>query len=54
MKIVIVDEHPIFRRGLREIIVADTDHELVGEAGDGASALQLIQRLKPDAMILDV
>lgn len=52
--IVIADDHPVFRRGLREIIEAEPDLKIVGEAGDGKQAFDLIRRLKPTLAILDI
>jgi len=54
VKVLIVDDHPLFRQGLRQVIEADQRFELVGEAGDGKSALQLILEKKPDIAVLDV
>jgi DNA-binding NarL/FixJ family response regulator len=54
IKVAIVDDHPLFRRGLKEVVEADARFDLVGEAGDGNAALQLIQELKPDVAALDV
>ena len=53
-KVLIVDDHPLFRGGLRQVIEADPRFELVGEAGDGEVALKLIQEKKPDVAVLDV
>jgi DNA-binding NarL/FixJ family response regulator len=52
--VLIVDDHPMFRQGLRQVVQSDSRFQLVGEAGDGASALQLIQEKKPDIAVLDV
>jgi DNA-binding NarL/FixJ family response regulator len=54
IKVVIVDDHPLFRRGLREVVEADARFDLIAEAGDGNTALQLIQEQKPDVAALDV
>jgi DNA-binding NarL/FixJ family response regulator len=53
-KILIVDDHPLFRQGLRQLIVSDERFELVGEAGNGQDALTFIQQQKPDIAVLDV
>jgi DNA-binding NarL/FixJ family response regulator len=52
--ILIADDHPIFRKGLREIIEADSSLQIVGEAEDGAKALELIRELRPQVVVLDV
>jgi DNA-binding NarL/FixJ family response regulator len=54
IKVVIVDDHPLFRRGLREVVETDARFDLIAEAGDGNTALQLIQKQKPDVAVLDV
>lgn len=51
--ILIADDHPIFRRGLRDVVNEDESVQLLGEAGDGAEALQLIEELKPQVAVLD-
>lgn len=53
-KVVIVDDHPLFRQGLRQVIVSDDRFELVGEADNGEAALHLIQQIKPDIAVLDL
>ncbi|HMV48436.1 MAG TPA: response regulator transcription factor, partial [Blastocatellia bacterium] len=50
----IADDHPIFRKGLREVIEAEPGLTLVAEAEDGESALEKIQSLLPQVAVLDV
>jgi DNA-binding NarL/FixJ family response regulator len=52
--IVVVDDHPIVRQGLRHLLEAESEFRVVGEAEDGIEALQLIERLKPDILVLDM
>ena len=52
--IVIADDHPIFREGLRKVIEHDNGGRVIAEAGDGETALRLIRERKPDIAVLDV
>jgi DNA-binding NarL/FixJ family response regulator len=54
ISIVIADDHPVFRQGLRQIIEMEQGIKLVGEARDGTDALSMIQELKPDVAVLDI
>lgn len=54
LTVFIADDHPIFRKGLCEVIGEEEALDLVGEASDGAAALQGITECKPDVAILDV
>ena len=54
IRIVIADDHPIFRQGLRQIIETDAALEVVGEAADGQTAIECIERTKADIAILDI
>lgn len=54
LSIVIADDHPLFRLGLRDIIESERDFKVVGEAGDGEQALELIKKVRPAIAILDV
>jgi DNA-binding NarL/FixJ family response regulator len=53
-RILIADDHAIVRRGLRLILDAEPDLEVVAEAGDGAEAIRLARETGPDLAILDV
>jgi len=52
--VVIADDHPIFRRGLLQIIEAEPMFEIVGESGNGREALALIKQAAPDLAVLDI
>ncbi len=54
VKIVVVDEHKILREGLSTLIAKQPDMEIVGEAKDGREALQLLEKLLPDLILMDV
>jgi DNA-binding NarL/FixJ family response regulator len=52
--VVIVDDHPLFRQGLRQAVEADSRFRLVAETDNGPAALETIQQLQPDVAVLDV
>ncbi len=54
IRILIADDHPIFRDGLRKLLEAEPGFEVVGEAADGVEAIKLVQQLKPDILLLDL
>jgi DNA-binding NarL/FixJ family response regulator len=54
IKIVIADDHPIFRNGLRQLLETAPNFKIVGEADNGEEALQKIKEGKPDVAILDI
>jgi DNA-binding NarL/FixJ family response regulator len=54
VRIVIADDHPIFRDGLRRLLEAEPHLKVIGEACDGAEAVKLARQLKPDIMLLDL
>jgi DNA-binding NarL/FixJ family response regulator len=54
IRVLIADDHPIVRDGLRRLLELEDDIEVVAEAGDGREALERIQELEPDVMLLDL
>jgi DNA-binding NarL/FixJ family response regulator len=53
-RIVLADDHPIVLNGLRNLIVAENDFELVGEACSGLAALSIIRETQPDLAVVDI
>ncbi len=53
-RVLLVDDHPMVRRGLRGFLDQFDDLEVVGEAGDGVAALDLAARLRPDVVVMDL
>lgn len=54
MRVVVVDDHPLYREGLVTAIEGMADVEVVGEAGDGESAVALVERVTPDVVLMDL
>jgi two-component system response regulator NreC len=54
IRLLLVDDHQVVRAGLRMLLMAQDDMEIVGEAGSGADALEAVRELKPDLVIMDV
>ena len=52
--VLLVDDHPVFRSGLRYLLEAEEDMQVVGEAGDGESALERIAELSPNIVVMDI
>ena len=53
-RVLIADDHPLIRSGLRALLGREKEFEVVGEAADGYQALELVEQLKPDVVMLDV
>ena len=54
IKVFLVDDHEIFRNGLKQLVDSEPDMEVVGEAGDGETALEVLRALSPDVIIMDI
>src|SRR5262249_1954599 len=54
LRILVVDDHEIVRRGVRALLSASEDYQVCGEAADGRDAIRQAQELKPDAIVMDV
>jgi DNA-binding NarL/FixJ family response regulator len=54
IRVLLADDHAVMRRGIREILDADSDIEIIGEAGDGREAIRLADKLKPDVLVIDL
>jgi DNA-binding NarL/FixJ family response regulator len=53
-KVVIVEDHKLFREGLKSMLADKTGMEVVGEAGDGLEAIRIVKKIRPDIMLLDL
>ena len=53
-KVVIVEDHKLFREGLKSLLADKDDLEVVGEAGDGLEAIRTVKRCQPDMILLDL
>ena len=54
IRVLLVDDHSVVREGLRMFLSRDSDLDVVGEAADGAEAVQLAQQLLPDVVVMDL
>jgi DNA-binding NarL/FixJ family response regulator len=52
--VLVIDDHPVFRQGLLDVLRGEPDIEVVGEGSNGQEALELARKLLPDAILLDV
>jgi two-component system response regulator DegU len=53
-KILLVDDHPLFREGVRALLSVEPDIEVVGEAADGKQAIELAAKLSPNIIVMDL
>ena len=54
IRILVVDDHAILRDGIRSILESQADIEVVGEAGNGAEAVEFVEELLPDIVLMDI
>ena len=54
IRVMVVDDHAVFREGLRQLLEKEPDLEVVGMAGDGAEAIQRCEELSPDVVLMDI
>jgi len=54
IRILIADDHPVVRDGLRGMLASEADFEVVGEAASGAEAVLLTERERPDVVLMDL
>jgi len=54
IRLLLVDDHALFRKGVADFLAAERDIELVGEADDGAQALEMARELMPDVVLMDI
>lgn len=54
IRVMLVDDHSIVRKGIRALIETETDIEVIGEAGDGAEAVEKARTLQPDVILMDL
>ena len=54
IKLLIVDDHPVFRQGLRDVLAIDQDIDVVGEASDSQQAMSSAVELRPDVILMDI
>ena len=52
--VLIIDDHPLFREGLKTITERNAKYEVVGEAGNGRQGLQMARKLNPDLALVDM
>ena len=54
IRVLLADDHNLFRQGLRQLLELDEDIEVVGEAGDGLEVQRMVAELKPDVVLMDI
>ena len=54
IRIVLIDDHNLFRSGIKALLSRQADFDIVGEAADGLSGVKLVEQTKPDIVLLDL
>jgi two-component system response regulator DegU len=54
IRILLIDDHKIFREGVKRVVEMEDNFTVVGEGGDGTEALELVEQLKPDVILMDI
>src|SRR5580698_5759694 len=54
IRVLVVDDHPLVRKGIECVLAAEDDMEMVGEAGDGSEAVLKFQECHPDVVLMDL
>jgi len=54
LRVILVDDHMVMRQGLAGLLRAEPDIEIIGEASDGQSAIDLVRELRPDVVLMDI
>jgi len=54
IRVLVADDHPVFRYGMRALLASEPDTELVGEATDGEEAIELAAKVQPDVILMDL
>jgi DNA-binding NarL/FixJ family response regulator len=54
IRVALVDDQPLFRAGIRQIVSSQSDLEFVGEAGDGAEGIVMVEQTRPDVVLMDL
>jgi len=54
IKVLLTDDHTLFRQGIRTLLASETDIEVVGEAGNGMDAVAMAHELRPDVVLMDI
>ena len=54
VKVLLADDHPIVRQGLHNLLISEQEFQVVGEASDGISALEMLDKQRPDVLVVDM